>query len=270
MANVLFGIGAVVMFAIMLLLTPPESVHGRDAAYYAGYLAGGVFVSVLCIAIVYAIAKRVKQRRGEPAPRKAAVAFWTLAVLAGLTVVGAVGRGSVAAAPRKIEPADRTALRIDADSIRHPRLGFALPSPGPGFHIDSARQADMDARTAGRAEMAGWVVSSDSMPGTLILQAIMSTRLDEQEFKGFATGMRNGITRGGATQVVGDSASWADGRGELSLTSALANGAFMQTHCVGRTRTAGGLVVCVQSVALDTLAFDEQRRGLVVAAKDTP
>src|SRR3954467_12840626 len=97
--------------------------------------------------------------------------------------------------------------------------------------------------------MAGWVIASDSVEGTLLLQAIRLPRLNEERFRGFATGMLNGIRRAGATQVNEDSATWSSGRGEFSLVSSLANGAFMRTRCMGRARTSGGLVVCVQGVA---------------------
>src|SRR5439155_26117309 len=103
-----FALGVVLLLPLnVFLLAPPESGDGRDAAYMAGYLVGGVLVLLLLVALVYGVARLIRRRSTPPA--FVVVAFWTLLTMVVLNAARLGSRGGVTRFHTVVTTAERHA-----------------------------------------------------------------------------------------------------------------------------------------------------------------
>ena len=240
-ARLLYSVGTVLLFGVDLLLQPP----GRDpagglSAYRVGSMVGAGVMLVLLVAIV-AWALRTF-RKGKPHAPLPQLAFWTLAGYGLVTFLGLLGR-------RPTEPAvtesERNGLAIEADTIRHPLLGFVLPNPGPAYHTAPEIQTQLDAQFKSHPGAAAWALKAEGQ-GVVAILVSKFAALDEKGFRDFVTSLRRGFVEAGKGAVQRDSVSWSGAGGEYRLGASHPSGVLIELRCTARAGTNHDLIACVE------------------------
>lgn len=257
----LFVIGAVPLLLLNIVLHPPAGgVSGRGTGFLLGYLFGGAIVLLFIIALVYGIARLVRRHKTPPAV--AAVAFWTLLALAGLDFLSAIGGRKSTSSATPLTSDERAGLRIEADSIRHPSLGFSLPNPGPTFAPAPEIQTRLDSGLSEHPDMAGWVLQSKNPPANVIIQLVRFPFMDEGRFRAFVTELRDAASHAKDPSILTDTVLWQPPSGDYRLTLHYPAGQFLQTRCISRSRPDGYFILCVQTAGVDSSALAFVRDGL--------
>lgn len=161
--------------------------------------------------------------------------------------------------------AERAGMQIGPSGIRNPALGFSLPHPGPSFSADAARQASLDAAFAGHPEIGVWVLVDHARSESVIIQVSKAPHMTESDFRLYAQGHRDGMTKRGTSTVVSDTVEWHKDRGDYRLSLKHQSGSYITTRCLSRPGPSGAEVVCVQTTAHEANGLDAVRAGLRVA-----
>jgi len=256
----LFALGAVLLLPLnVFLLAPPEG-EKHDAAYFTGYIVGGVLVLLVIVALVYGVARLI--RRNRP-PAFAVVAFWTLATFVALSFARMAGSGATRL-DTTVTAAERHGLQIAGDSIWHAGFGFSMPSPGPSFLPAPELQARVDSGLADHPDMVGWVLRNADEATTLVIQLVKFPAMDETHFRAFIRGMRNTSGGGNGATVLVDTLTWQAGHRDFRYVEQYPTGRFLLTRCVPAARSDAAFVLCVQTGAGDSSALSGVRDGLSV------
>ena len=172
-----FTAGAIVFLVLNLLLAlPGADAKGSGTAYTIGSVLGAAVVSLLLVGLVYWVARLLARgKRRVELPR---VALWTLGVVFGLSFVTMVTRAGQRLTASVVTDAERGALTVEPDSIRHASLGFSLPNPGTDFGPDPDLQRRMDAGFAKHRDIAAWVLRRADPPATVMIEVTKMSRMD--------------------------------------------------------------------------------------------
>ena len=149
------GRGYLVGSAILVVLNGIASLRQRSTdtttAYFVGQVVGSLVMSALVAVIIYAIARAAT--KGKPRSTSAKIVFWVLLVwfivLLG-SIVGRAANPGAASAQTGFADEDRRGLTVGADSIRHARLGFAIPYPGKTFIAAAEMERALAAQFGGQ------------------------------------------------------------------------------------------------------------------------
>jgi hypothetical protein len=255
----LFVVGAVILFALNILVGALGASTARGMAYLIGFLFGGAFILVAVGLVVYGIARALGKARTGAA--KAKIAFWTMAVLLLLNFLNLVGEGRSAmqAPSTAVTNAERAGLQIDADSIRHAELEFVLPHPGSGFSASPELQRQLDESMSQQPDMVVWAFRDTVQRQALVIQVTKVARADEKSLREFASGIRTGLAK---AKVLEDTLTSQNEAGDYRLTVLHPTGLYIAMRCLPRVRPAGSFIVCVQTTTGEQNALESSRAGL--------
>lgn len=154
---------------------------------------------------------------------------------------------------------DRTGLEPSADSVRHRGLGFAFPTPGPGFRSDDSMAALMQARV-GRLPAYVWVLSNPDDQETVIVT--VHKGLDtEHDLRGVVSGFR-AAAEGSPAALVEDTLVWTDSLREARVALLAPNGVYAAWRCLASFHARPALLVCVMTVSSSRERLAAVRSGL--------
>lgn len=146
---------------------------------------------------------------------------------------------------------ERAGLRLDPDSLRHPLLGFAMPSPGQGYAVNPEAQAVFDQQFRAVPSIAAWALSNDR--GTLLLVVSRFPGIDEAGFGQFAEGFKRGYYDASRGEVTAESIHWTPAAADYRLSVVHSSGVPLGIRCTTRPAAGTPLVVCAVTVGSDAL-----------------
>ena len=256
-----FVAGAVILLAINAFLSSLRAgPSGSGAGYFIGALFGSAVVFVAIGLLVYGIARALGKARTRAATAR--TAFWTMIVLlvANLGYLGAAGGSATQPSGNaNITDAERQGLQFDTDTIRHVAFGFVLPHPGSGFSASPETQRQLDEGFSQQPDMVAWAFRDTVRRQGLVIQVAKMARLDENRFRNFAGGVREGIAK---SQVLEDTVSWQPAAGEYRLALLHPAGLYITMRCLPGLRPGRSVIVCVQTTADQPNALESSRAGL--------
>lgn len=251
-------LGAVVFMVLAgLAVVPKTDAPPGDKAYMIGAFFGATVVGTLVVlGVVWLFGARGKARTGA---ERARVAFWSAAVILTVQLLRTVQSAKADSANTAFSSLEREGLKADADSLWHPLLGFSLPHPGASFGETPEFQDAIAKGFEGHSDIIAWGFLDDERHQMLMVQVSKVARLNEQKFRSFARGVKQGVSA--SAQMVGESTTWEGGQGEYRATLTNQNG-HLELRCLGRDRSPAGLIVCAQTGGLSEDNLGWVRDGL--------
>lgn len=218
-------------------------------------LVVGMMRPLFFTGIVVTVALVVPRARSRRA--MVTIALWA----AGLATTCQLSR-SASLNALHVTAVERQGLRIGPDSIRHPGFGFALPSPGPAFHVDTALQRHEDSLESVHPQMAGWVFSAPGR-GVVFVEVNILPKLDADRFRTATQALRKSESKDSTAKVVGDSTIWGAVGGEYRLAVRYPAG-WLKARCLAKPDVTRPWIVCVETVTASPEELAFVRQGLVV------
>lgn len=260
--------GILVLFVLNALLgTFSAGVLGQGMPALVGALMWSGVVATLIVVLVIGIARAL--RRARTPREKATLALWTLGILLLLKVGSVAAQGASLTqhpTPPPVTDAERRGLTVDADSIRHPGLRFAIPQPDPLLTLVPELQQELDTAAAESPNVAGWVLVQADRRQSVFVEVTKLAQRDDIAFHNFARGFREGATENGRATVLSDSMIDPRGTGDYQITLRHASGAYVKTRCLRRVESAMTVVVCVETVSPELDGLDQVRTGLTIGS----
>lgn len=237
----------------------------KTAAYAIGAVFGGAVFFALIAAAIYGVARAIGKRK--PASSAATVALWTMLALLILnfaTFIAGAGNPREASAQTAFTAAERGGLQVSADSMSHVGLGFAFPNPGPTFVPNHEYERRMAAEFGGQfpPDLAGWAFRDTVRRQGISLQVAKLPGLNEEKFRQFSNGLREGIEK---SRVLSDVVVWEGGHRESRLALQRPNGLYWVTRCMPRMKPRDESVVCLQTYSDEETGLASVSNGLNVA-----
>jgi hypothetical protein len=246
------GIITFLLLSAFLALGAPEAAD-KGPAYNAGRIVAAALSPLLVAGVVLLVAKLFGKAQAPGAGAK--LVFWTLGVLFLLNVASFGLRAPGVVASRSITDAERQALEIGRDSIRHRGFGFALPSPGAAFERDSTVQRALEAQFVKQPNVGGWALRSGG--AVVIVLVTKGGKVTEAIFRAFAKGIRTGVAGAEGLNVLEDSVAWAGTSGEYRFWAQNRNYTYLGIRCLPGTRPDAPVIVCVETVSASRRGDDE-------------
>lgn len=245
------------LLAILSMLTIQRS--SDDRAYIIGQFTGALIAPALVGGIIYWVARWATHGDRSKSFR---IMFWGLVGWFTLMLVSfmSVITSPAYLARHTITPAEQQGLIVGRDSIRHPKLGFSLPSPGKSFvRYEEGEQVLLKQFSLG-SNMAVWVFRDTAQGMGLAIQVTALNSIDERGFRAFARGMK---PKAAFATVQTDTLTWAGNHHEYTLGLRHSNGLLSVTRCIPRLKPKV-LVVCAQMLGMDSAGLTAIPNGLTV------
>ena len=241
-----------------------DRTSARTTAYVIGTFFGGALVVGAIGLVVYGIVRAIG--RTKPASTAAKIVFWVLFAFLILNVAQLLGRAvnpRSASAQAAFTDAQRHGLQIGADSIRNASLGFALPSPGPTFVPNHEFERQLAEQFGGQfpRDLIYWVLRDTAQRQGLSIQVTGLAGLNEKEFRGFAQGLREGVTK---SKVVAEALIWNDTQREARLATHHPNGLYLVTRCVPSLKPRAEFIVCAMTYSEELTGMSTVSNGLTL------
>jgi len=268
------GAGWIAGSAILVILTGlltmvRELTPAKTTAFVIGAFVGGAGASALLGGLVYWIARTVGKKK--PASTAARIVFWVLFVVLLLNILSFLGdamKPRTASAQSGFTREEREGLRVDADSIRHTGLGFALPNPGPTFVADHEAERLLAKQFGGQlpSGLINWAFRDTAGGKILIIQATKSPGLNKEEFAKVAIGARTGAARANG-KMLSDTTIWDGPHREVRMLIQHPNGLYMVMRCLPSVKPRIEYIVCAQTLSADPNGLPAASNGLNVQSQ---
>jgi len=174
-----------------------------------------------------------------------------------MSVIGPLGGHGVT-------EAERNHLEVSQTAIRHSDFRFALPHPGPAFHLTDLPPAMLEKLTSGGAgeKLAAWMLQNEDSSAVVLILAVKSLDLSrETAFDKFADAMRRPIVAGTDAEIVEDRVTWEPDLHEFRLGVRTRTGIYGSLRCLG-SLSVPPIGVCVFTWTGTANGLELVRNGL--------
>jgi len=159
--------------------------------------------------------------------------------------------------------AERDALDVTVEGIRHPDLHFAMPHPGEGFYpmdlppeVGKALAASAEGR-----RIAFWALKNQTTSEVLEVIAYKIRIRTEKTLRAFDRGFERTFGAAAGSEVLEDTVVWRADLHELRVTRRLGEAAYLRARCLA-SLSGPDVMVCVMTATQDSNGLDFVRAGL--------